>query len=67
MEAFVILFLMVVSNGVYSLPAINFTDTAIPNQMIKTLSEALTATAPQVKPRGRDGRYTIQKVKFDIY
>ncbi len=52
MEAFVMLFLMIVSNGVYSLPAINFTDTAIPNQMIKTLSEAL-APAPQVNPRGR--------------
>jgi hypothetical protein len=52
MEAFVMLFLMIVSNGIYSLPAINFTDTAIPNQMIKTLSEAL-APAPQVNPRGR--------------
>jgi len=62
MQAFVMLFLVVaalVSNGVYSLPAINFTDSAVPNEMIRTLSEALVAPteqqqqAAQVDPRGK--------------
>jgi hypothetical protein len=62
MQAFVMLFLVVaalVSNGVYSLPAINFTDSAVPNEMIRTLSEALAAPteqqqqAAQVDPRGK--------------
>jgi len=67
MQAFVMLFLVVaalMSNGVYSLPAINFTDSALPNQMIKTLSEALAAQneqeqqqqqqqAAQVDPRSK--------------
>jgi hypothetical protein len=52
------------SNGVYSLPAINFTDTTIPNQMIKTLSEALAA-APQVNPRGK-GKENSKKINFKI-
>ncbi len=55
------LFLVVaalVSNGAYSLPAINFTDSAVPNEMIRTLSEALAAPteqqqAAQVDPRGK--------------
>lgn len=28
------------TQAVYSLPAINFTDSAVPNQMVRTLSEA---------------------------
>jgi hypothetical protein len=59
MQAFVMFFLVVailVSNGVYSLPAINFTDSEVPNQIIKTLSEALATQdveqqAAKVNPR----------------
>ncbi len=60
MQAFVMLFLVVaalVSHGVYSLPAINYTDSESPNQMIEKLSEALAAQdeeqAPQVNSRGK--------------
>ena len=42
----VFVFVALLSHAVHSLPAINFTDTAVPNQMIKTLSEA------QADPRG---------------
>lgn len=63
MQAFVMFFVVVatlVSNGVYSLPAINFTDTELPNQILKTLSEAPLAHLAQqqqesvrVDPRGK--------------
>ena len=47
------------SHAVYSLPAINYTDTAVPNEMIKTLSEALYPSsevqkAASVDPRGKN-------------
>ncbi|CAF3947809.1 unnamed protein product [Rotaria sp. Silwood2] len=50
MQAFVMLFLVVaalMSNGVYSLPAINITDTKLSNQMTKTLSKALLTEGEQ--------------------
>ncbi len=60
MQAFVMFFLVVatlVSYGVDALPAINFTDNEVPNQMTKTLSEALAARnvqqQQQVDPRSR--------------
>ncbi len=62
---FVLMVAGFMSNGVYSLPAINFTDTTIPNQMIKTLSEALAA-APQVNPRGK-GEREFKKIDFEFY
>ena len=45
---FVFVFVALLSHAVHSLPAINFTDTAVPNQMIKTLSEA------HADPRGKN-------------
>ena len=67
MQAFVMLFLVIaalVSNGVYSLPAINFTDIELSNEMIKQLSEALLAQGEQQQqPAGPvDARGKIQKL-----
>ncbi|CAF3379508.1 unnamed protein product [Rotaria socialis] len=73
MQAFVMLFLVVatlVSNVVYSLPAVNFTDTALSNQMIKTLSEALLNQGEQqqqhvrVDSRGFYYPYPYQNVNW---
>ncbi|CAF3929375.1 unnamed protein product [Rotaria sordida] len=52
----VLLVAALVSNDVYSLPAINFTDTELSNQMIKTLSEALLAQGEQQQPIRADPR-----------
>ncbi|CAF1109537.1 unnamed protein product [Adineta steineri] len=78
MQAFVMLFLVIaalLSNCVYSLPAINFTDSAVPNEMIRTLSEALVARTEQqqqqeqqvptqVDPRGYYYPYPYQNVNW---
>jgi len=76
MQAFVMFFLVVVailvSNGVYSLPAINFTDSEVPNQIIKTLSEALATQdveeqqqqAAEVNPRSYYYPYSYQNLNW---
>lgn len=59
MQAFVMLFLMfatLISNCVYSLPAVNFTDAALSNQKIKMLSEALLAQDEQQQSVRPDSR-----------
>ncbi|CAF0988344.1 unnamed protein product [Adineta ricciae] len=56
------------SHGIYGLPAINFTDSAVPKEMIKTLSEALVAPteqqAGQVDPKGFYYPYAYQNVNW---
>ncbi|CAF5032535.1 unnamed protein product, partial [Rotaria sp. Silwood1] len=59
------------TNRVHSLPAINFTDTELSNQMIKTLSEALLAQGEQQQqqpiradPRGFYYPYPYQNVNW---
>ncbi|CAF5030664.1 unnamed protein product, partial [Rotaria sp. Silwood1] len=74
MQSFVMFFLVVaalMSNRVHSLPAINFTDTELSNQMIKTLGEALLAQGEQhqqqpirADPRGFYYPYPYQNVNW---
>jgi hypothetical protein len=66
MQAFVMLVLVVValvSNGIYSLPAINFTDSAVPNQMLQRLSEA-PAQQQQQLPGQVDSRGRIRHTQI---
>ncbi|CAF3918294.1 unnamed protein product, partial [Rotaria sp. Silwood1] len=74
MQSFVMFFLVfaaLMTNRVHSLPAINFTDTELSNQMIKTLSEALLAQGEQQQqqpiradPRGFYYPYPYQNVNW---
>jgi hypothetical protein len=67
MQAFVMLVLVVValvSNGIYSLPAINFTDSAVPNQMLQRLSEAPAQQQQQQLPGQVDSRGRIRHTQI---
>ena len=67
MQAFVMFFLVVIAlltNGVYSLPAINFTDSDAPNQILRTLSEALVAPNEQQQQEQATQVDSRSKIKY---